>query len=447
MKSRGLIAAVLVLGALSGALYWSNHRQPIDDAAKAAAGALPTILALNKDDISKIEIARKDGDDIVLSKDNSDQWKITAPKALPADQNQISTLLTALSPVNSDRMIDEKAGDLKQYGLAEPLVKVSATMKDGKPHSLVIGDDTPTGGSAYAALEGDQRVFVVSSFTKSSLNKSINDLRDKHLLPVDYDKVSRVELAGPKLDLSFASDNGQWVIQNPKDVRGDTSKLETIIDKLRAATMDPSAPDADMKKAAAAFGSGIPVTTVKVAGHNGSSAPGQELQVRKSKDGYYAKSSAMEGAYKIANDLGDAIASQSLDDYREKKLLNSTPDDPSKVDLQIASGKSYSLSRNGSDWVLGGKKMEFTSVETFLDSVRQSTSTKFVTTGFTTPAVTLTVTSGDGKRVEKVLISKNGSGYVAKRENEALLYELDAKTVDELEKSAEGMKPDSAPQK
>jgi hypothetical protein len=445
MKSRGLIVAVLVLGALSGALYWSNRRQPIDDAAKASADAPPKILSLNKDDISKIEIAKKDGDDVVLSKDNSANWKITAPKSLPADQDQISTLLTALAPVTSDRVIDEKASDLKQYGLAEPLVKVSATTKDGKPHDLLIGDDTPTGGSAYAALEGDPRVFAVSSFTKSSLSKSANDLRDKHLLPVDYDKINRVELAGPRLDLAIASDNGQWVIQSPKDVRGDTTKLQTILDKLRAATMDPSTPDADMKKAAAAFASGTPVTTLKVSGQDGSSA--QELQVRKSKDDYYAKSSALEGEYRIANDFGDAIASQNIDDYREKKLLDATLDDPSKVDLQIAGGKSYSLSRSGGDWLSDGKKMEFTSVEMFLDSVRQAAATKFVSTGFTTPAETLTVTSSDGTRVEKVLISKNGSGYVAKRENEPQLYQLDAKTVDDMQKNADGMKPDSTPKK
>ncbi len=447
MKFQGLIAAVLVLGALSGALYWSNHLQPIDDAAKAAAATPPTILALNKDDISKIEISKKDGDDIVLSKDNSDQWRITAPKSLPADQALISTLLIALSPVNSDRLIDEKATDLKQYGLAEPLVRVSAFTKDGKSHNLMIGDDTPTGGSAYAALEGDPRVFAVSSFTKTSLGKGLNDLRDRRLLPVDYDKIDRVELAGPKLDLSLVSNNGQWAIENPKDVRGDTTKLETIIDKLRAATMDPSTPDVDMKKAAIAFASGTPVTTVKVAGQDTSATPVQELQVRKVKDVYYAKSSTMEGVYKIANDLGDAIASQNPDDYREKKLLDSTLDDPSKVDLQSAGGRSYSLSRNGGEWVSDGKKMEFTSVEMFLDSVRQAAGTKFATAGFTTANVTLTVTSGDGKHMEKVLISKNGSGYVAKRENEPLLYELDAKTVDDLQKSAEGMNPDSTPQK
>ena len=48
--------------------------------------------------------------------------------------------------------------------------------------------------------------------------------------------------------------------------------------------------------------------------------------------------------------------------------------------------------------------------------------------------------ANDGKRVEKVLISKQGNDYVARRENEPSLYGLDAKTVDELSKAASDVK-------
>ena len=48
------------------------------------------------------------------------------------------------------------------------------------------------------------------------------------------------------------------------------------------------------------------------------------------------------------------------------------------------------------------------------------------------------MTSSDGKRVEKVLISKQGNDYIAQRENEPALYGLDAKAVDDLSKAAVG---------
>ena len=59
--------------------------------------------------------------------------------------------------------------------------------------------------------------------------------------------------------------------------------------------------------------------------------------------------------------------------------------------------------------------------------------------------IDLTVTSGDGKRMEKVSISKAGDNYIAIRENEpATLYQLDSKTVEDLTKSAAEVKPATA---
>lgn len=61
--------------------------------------------------------------------------------------------------------------------------------------------------------------------------------------------------------------------------------------------------------------------------------------------------------------------------------------------------------------------------------------------------IELTVTSNDGKRVEKVIISKNGDRYVAKRENEPALYELEVSSVTSLQKSVADVKPSAAPKK
>ena len=83
-----------------------------------------------------------------------------------------------------------------------------------------------------------------------------------------------------------------------------------------------------------------------------------------------------------------------------------------------------------------------------LDKLRDLSASKFVDfTAVATPVIDLTVTSNDGKRVEKVLLSKQGSDYIARRENEPSLYGLDAKTVDELSKAASDVKPASPPAK
>jgi hypothetical protein len=107
-----------------------------------------------------------------------------------------------------------------------------------------------------------------------------------------------------------------------------------------------------------------------------------------------------------------------------------------------AAGKAYAFQKTGEDWLASGKKMDSTSVQSLLDKLRDLSSSKFIDAGaLGAPTADIAVTWSDGKRVEKVLISKQGSDYVAQRENEPALYGLEAKTVDELSKAASDVKP------
>jgi len=440
MKMRQLLVATIVLAALGATLYWSNHRKPTNDSVIASSStANAKIISLNQDDISKLEVKKKDGDDVVLNRAGASSWKITSPKSLIADQDSVSTILYNLSPMDGATLIDEKAADLKQFGLVEPEAQVTATGKDGKTHTILVGDETPTGDSAYVMLSGDSKVYSVPKNTKTNLDKGLKDLRDKRLVPVDFDKLSSVEISGAKLHLTFGSEDGKWTVRSPANLRGDTSKMETIIEKLRTATMDPGTSDADRKKAASLFASGAPVATLKATDASGS----QELQIRKAADGYYSKTTAMDGAYKVPNELGDAV-NKDAEDFREKRVFDFAEEDPDKVELHDGA-KGYFLTRSGEDWWSEGKKMDPLSAQEFLRSIRTLTATKFATTGFSNPALSLVVTSKDGKRVEKVDIAKSGGGYLAKRADGPALFELDAKVVEDVQKAAGGLKPAEAP--
>jgi hypothetical protein len=438
MKMKQLVVATVVLAALAATLYWSNHRKPASDSVSASPSASNArVVALTQSEITKLEVKKKSGDDVVLDRNSSNMlnWKITSPKPLVADQESVSTILYNLSPMDGATLIADKPADLKQFGLADPEGQVSATLKDGKTSTVLLGDETPTGDAAYVMVAGDSKVYSVPKNTKTNLDKSLSDLRDKRILPMDFDKLTSMEINGGKLHLTFASVDGKWTVRSPETFRGDTSKMETIVEKLRTATMDPNAPDAEKKKAASLFASGSPIATLKATDASGS----QEIQVRKSSDGYYAKTSAMDGVYKVPNELGDAI-NKDTEDFREKQVFDFAEQDPDKVEMHEGS-KAYFLTHSGEDWWSDGKKMDAVAVQEFLRSIRTLTATKFETSGFSSPMMSFVVTSNDGKRVEKVDIAKSGSGYLAKRSDGPALFALDAKVVDDIQKAADGLKP------
>jgi hypothetical protein len=432
MRPRGLLVALVLLAALAGGLYYSN-KQKAAEAAKPPADTPPKIVALTEGDITKV-VLKKGAYETDLQK-TGDKWQITAPMPYAADQSAVSQLVTAAANVSSDRVVEDKASNLSAYGLNAPILEVDVTSKGGKISKLKIGDDTPTNSGSYAMLDGDPRVFTVASYVKTGLDKSVNDLRDQRLLTFDQDKLSRVELVAKKQDIEFGRDKDQWQIVKPKPLRADGLQVDEMLRKLKDAKMDLTLSPDDAKKAAAAFASGTPVATVKLTDPSGT----QQIDIRKDKTDYYAKSSVVPGVFKATPELATAV-DKSVDDFRNKKLFDFGFNDPNKVEMHV-DGKTYSFQKGGDDWFSNGKKQDSVSLQSLLDKLRDLTASKFIDTGtLGAPSIDITVVSSNGKLTEKVLFAKQGSDYVAQRENEPALYGLDSKTVEDLSHAASDVK-------
>ncbi|HKE24275.1 MAG TPA: DUF4340 domain-containing protein [Bryobacteraceae bacterium] len=438
MKPKGLFIAAAVLLVLAGGIFFSNKQQAAKEKAPAA-NANPKIVSIPEDQFQEIRIQKTTGDTVDLKKENG-KWTMTAPKALPADSDSVTSLVSTLSNVSTDATIEDKATDLTPYGLAKPAMQVQITPKSGKTVTLEIGDDTPTSSGAYAKLAADPHVYTIGSFVKSSIDKKPDDLRDKRLLTFDQDKLTRVELAAKGQPVEFGkNNNNEWTILKPKPLRADGSSVDTLISKLKDAKMDLTTEPAE---AAKKFAGATKVATATVTDAGGP----QTLEVRKDKDNnYYAKSSVVEGVYKIPTDVGDGL-NKTLDDFRNKKLFDFGFSDPTKLEVK---GATYT--KSGDKWTSGAKTMDNTAVQNLIDKLRDLTATKFAETGGGQPVFDATVTSNNGKRVEKVTITKQGDKYFAQREGEPSIYELDGKSVEDLQKSASDVKeaapPPAAPKK
>jgi hypothetical protein len=425
MKPTGLLIAVVLLAVLGGGVWWSNRQE----AAKASKGTDTStkILTIPEDQFQEIRIRKLTGEVENLTREGG-KWRMTEPKPLPADQDAVSGVVNSLSNLNADKVIEEKASDLKPYGLADPTMTIQIKRKDGKSDEVLIGDDTPNGSGAYAKLPNDPRVFTVGSFVKSGLDKRPDDLRDKRLVMFDQDKLTRVELQAKGQTVEFGKDaQNEWQIVKPRPLRADSSAVNGLVDKLRDAKMDLTA----TQDAAKGFAGGAKVAVATATDASGT----HSIEVRKDKDkNYFAKGSDVEGTYKIATDVGDAL-DKGIDDFRNKKVFDFGFSDPSKVDVK---GASYT--KNGDKWMSGSKTMDNGSVQTLIDKLRDLSATKFPATGGGDPIFEATVTSNNSKRVEKVTIRKQGAQYFAQRENEPSIYELDGKAVEDLQKAAADVK-------
>jgi uncharacterized protein DUF4340 len=434
MKFRGLLAALVVLAALGGAAWWSEKKQKAETG-KPAADAPPKILSIPEDQFKEIQLKKKSGDLTGLAKADG-KWQITQPKPLAADQDSVNSLVSSLSSLASDRLIEDKAADLSAYGLTDPSEQVTITRKDGKISTVLIGDETLTGSGAFAKLDNDPRVFTIPTYAKSSLDKTSKDLRDKRLLTFNSDKLTRVDLTAKGPTIEFGKNNqNEWQILKPRPLRADGLQVDELVRKLKDAKMDTSASEADAKKALAGFWAGTRVALAVVTDATGS----QQIDVRKDKDkNYYARSSVVEGIYKVGSDIGDGL-DKGLDDFRNKKLFDFGWNDPTKLEIRNGTAQA-TYEKSGDKWMNGSKQMDGPSIQALVDKLRDLTSVKFLDSGSGPPLFEATVTSNGGKRVEKASIWKQGTSYSAKREGELSIYEIDGKAFEDLQKAANEVK-------
>jgi hypothetical protein len=437
MKFRGLLAAVAALAVLGGLAYWSERKKSADEK-KPSADESPKVMVVPEDQIKEVRVEKPGAPPTVVAKSDAGKWQITQPQPLAADQDSINSLVNTLSSVSSDRLIEEKAANLAEFGLDNPSMQAVVVRKDGKTQKLVFGGETPTGNGFFAKAEGDPRVFTVASWVKSSIDKTPNDLRDKRLLTFDSEKVTRIELQAKRQPLEFGKNAGNdWQILKPRPLRADNSQVEELLRQLKDARMEIGTDD-DAKKAAGAYASGTRVAVANVTDASGT----QTIEVHRDKDkNYYAKSSVVDGVYKVSSSFGDGV-DKGLEDFRNKKLFDFGWNDPSKVEIK-QNNQTAAYQKSGEKWMLGAKQMDSSTVQALIDKLRDLTSIKFLETGGGAPVLEATVTSNDSKRVETVVITKQGDSYLARRGAEPAVYELDGKAVEELQKAATGVKEQS----
>jgi hypothetical protein len=229
MKSRGLILAAAALALLAGLLYWSNRRE----ADKAAAGGspdAPRIVNLKSDDITRIEIRRNQTEKISLVKLDSGDWQVAETPVLPGQTGTMSSVLSTIATLNTERIVEEKPGDLAAYGLAKPSVEAEITTKDGKTTKLLLGDNTPTGVSTFAMVASDPRLFTVPSSVKTTLDKPASDFSDKKLFSFGFDFPQKVVLSigGKPYTITFIGDD--WKVG---DTKMDATSVQSVIARIR----------------------------------------------------------------------------------------------------------------------------------------------------------------------------------------------------------------------
>ena len=441
MQFRGLLVGLGVLALLGGGVYWSNKSKETEKTAEPK-DAPAKMLTLQESDIAQLEFRKRGMPPTIVKRTGDGKWAITEPKPLGADSDAINAVTGVLANFNSESVSPSAPSDLNPYGLKDPLFTLNIVRKNGQQVAVQLGDNVPVTGSVFAKVSISPLVYTVGSTNRATLDKTWRELRDKRLLTIESDKLSRVELISAGKAIEFGKNHSnEWQILKPGVYRADTWGVEELVRKLKDAKLDAAAPEADVAKAAGLFAIAAPVALARLTDANGT----QQLEIRKSFDKeplYYAKSSTVEGVYKVPADLATAAA-KGMADFRNKKLFDFGFTDPAKLEMKVA-GKSKSCGKNGEKWICDNKEVKPESVAAFVDKIRDLAAKQFIDTAtrISTPDIEVTVSTADAKKTETVRIAGNSGA----RGDEPAMYGLDPASVDAIRQAFEAIRePEKTP--
>jgi hypothetical protein len=433
-----LIAAALLAALYGGFTYWEK-RKPSDTAKKDSESSSEKLFTVETKNVRAVAIKPREGDAVTCRREG-ENWMIEEPKELHADKSAIEALLTSLVGASIDQVVDPKPASLTDYGLDAPAMTLEVTTS-AKPEkfTLVLGDDTPTGGSVYAQVAGNPRVFTLASYLKSSFDKKVFDLRDKRILSIPSGQVNRVEVTAKSNRWTLAKNpQGIWDLVLPPAVRADRFAAEGIVSRLESGTMQSVV--AEDKKNIGRYGFGSPELSIRVSG----AGVTQTLTLGKKEDSrYYAMNSALEPVFTLeAFFLNDFEKSAS--DLRSKDLFTFSTFEVKRLEVETPGGTRTFERQPQNKWkqtAPAAKEVATDKVEALLNKLRDLRAESFPASekldqyGLTKAAYRFKVDFGDKNETESVEAAKVSEHSYARRTTDVLPSEITKTALDEVEKA------------
>lgn len=361
MRFRTTLIFVLVLLGLAAYVYWVEVPQSREEAKKK------TVFEFNPDDVTEVSLGYADRQ-MVVKRTGAD-WRLTQPVDAAADATAIRNMITAIAEAEVKKTF-ENVSDLGPYGLDQPFVKVTITVKDKELPSILVGKATPVGYSAYVKKSNEQTVLLTTAAFRAGMDKQAKDLRDKTIVNFADPDVQRVEIAGDGKEVALVQADTRWTIERPASYAADAATMRSFLSALRALRAVDFA--ADTPTDLSAFGLDKPRLTVRL--YLGKDKAEKDILIGKENENkqLYVKGSGQPTVY-LVSDWVLRDLDKTTNDFRDKTLLVFDRDKLTTVDVTRRDGARFTLVRANQEWRVegvGDGKPSQTAISQYLGDLR-----------------------------------------------------------------------------
>jgi hypothetical protein len=411
-----------------------------------------TILAVDRKDVTGLEIATRDDTLVLEQKDG--KWVLTEPRGLAADGDTIREFFDKLTGAKVREFVAEAPPSLAMYGLDRPtrLVVHTGKDKDRATRTLLFGRADSEKKGVYAMRHGESSVLLIPDDVWTALPKTVATAREKTIVPFDRDKLTALEIESDKGHVKLVRENETWKIVAPETLPADQPSVGGVLFKLR-----------DLK--AQAFlsedASGIPrflskpavTVTVTEQGANPRTvllAPSPEKR-----GGQPSAYAGVAGHGPVVLVEGTAVndLSRSLTDLRDRTLVSGfEPKDVKRIRFSFPDQVTVVERTGDAEWrVIEPAKGNAKSgkIEDLLYTLRGGRWREIVAPagqdaakyGLDKPSLEATFLKGDGSEIATLALGRReGDRVFARTKAGPAIYALDAKALGDLPKTPDDLK-------
>jgi hypothetical protein len=436
MKFKGTAAMLVAFFSLG--IYYFLIDLPAEKRKIQEKNIAEKILPLEAANVSDFSLIKKN-QTITLQKNADNIWKLSEPLEAVVDNPEAESFLTKIEALKKSRVVESDPKNLSQYGLDTPALKIHIKFKDGKEETLLLGDDSPMGGTIYLKLESNPSVLLAKT-SKTNFDKSAFYFRDKTIFNFSSGSIIQIQIKRKEHPLNLVREKENWKVSSEN--RADKDVVLAFLRTIQFARVKEfvnEKPDS-----LEPFGLTKPTTTLILTDEK---KKNYAIDIGITEKGTYGKKQNASGIFKVDTKFQNTLKKRDLD-FLLKTLFEFEEKNAAEIKIQSNNKTVIAKKLDTDSWVINSPKetpADMATIRSLLFDLKEAKITEFIklstvaseSFGLDKPKRSFSLKLGDKNSIDVLFgnTNRNGDQVFAKRIGESAVFSVSNEVTKKLFRS------------
>ena len=165
--------------------------------------------------------------------DEEGEWVVREPVPTGGDNMAIDALISSVFQSSSEEIVWESLEKEAEYGLDDPVLSLRFFYEgESTPYGIDLGKETLDHKKIFAKVVGKEKIYAVPATILNTLKKSLFDLRDKKLAPLEKEDIVGMSVMTGMNFVILEKEDDTWYLL-PDKVKASETRVDIYTGNLR----------------------------------------------------------------------------------------------------------------------------------------------------------------------------------------------------------------------